>query len=104
MNSSKTSQAMKENSYFIVNSKGEAFAIRAYDGALYFTSIWSDEIQRWRNKTAAKESLAFYQERAKMLNLFSEFQNCKIMKVSIVETKVKSIVIEDADDIGSSRQ
>lgn len=103
MDSTTTSKAMTENSYFIVNSNGEAFAINSYNGNLYFTSIWSDEIQRWRDKTAAEESLAVYQESARILNL-DKFQNCKIMKASIVETRAKSIVIEDADDVGSSRQ
>ena len=37
---------------------------------------------------------AFYQKRAKA----DEFQNCKIMKASIIETRTRSIVIEDADD------
>lgn len=103
MDSAKTSQVMKENSYFIVNPKGEAFAIDSYNGNLYFTSVWLDEIQRWRDKTAAEESLTVYQESARILNL-DKFQNCKIMKVSIVETRAKSIIIEDADDVGTSRQ
>lgn len=98
MNSTETSQAMKEDSYFIANSKGEAFAINFYNDAFYFTSVWSNEIQRWRDKDSAKTGLAFYQKRAKELNLFDEFQRCKIMKASIIETKTKSIVIEDADD------
>lgn len=104
MDSTTTSQAMTENSYFIVNSNGEAFAINSYNGNLYFTSIWSDEIQRWRDKDSAKTGLAFYQKRAKALNLFDEFQRCKIMKASIIETRTISIAIEDADDVGSSRQ
>ena len=104
MDSTETSWGMKEDSYFIANSKGEAFAINFSNGAFYFTSVWSNEVQRWRDKDAAKKSLAFYQKRAKELNLFGEFQRCKIMKASIIETRTKSIVIEDADDVGSSRQ
>lgn len=92
------SQAMKEDSYFIANSKGEAFAFNSYNDTCYFISVWSNEIQRWRDKDAAKTSLAFYQKRAKALNLFDEFQNCKIMKASVIETRTRSIVIEDADN------
>lgn len=98
MDSTKRSWSMKEDSYFIANSKGEAFAINSYNDAFYFTSVWSNEVQRWRDKDSAKTGLAFYQKRAKALNLFDEFQKCKIMKVSIIETRTRSIAIEDADD------
>ena len=102
MDSTETSWGMKEDSYFIANSKGEAFAINSYNDAFYFTSVWSNEVQKWRDKDSAK--IAFYQKRAKALNLFDEFQRCKIMKASIIETRTRSIAIENADDVGSSRQ
>lgn len=98
MDSTETSWDMKEDSYFIANPKGEAFAINSYNDAFYFTSVWSNEVQRWKDKDSAKTGLAFYQKRAKALNLFDEFQRCKIMKASIIETRTRSIAIEDADD------
>lgn len=103
MDSTETSRGMKEDSYFIANSNDEAFAINSYNNAFYFTSVWSNEVQKWRDKDSAKTGLAFYQKRAKELNLFDEFQRCKIMKASIIETRTISIVIENADDVGSSR-
>ena len=54
MDSTETSWDMKEDSYFIANSKGEAFAINSYNDAFYFTSVWSNEVQRWRDKDSAK--------------------------------------------------
>lgn len=98
MDSTETSQVIKEDSYFIANSKGEAFAINFYNDAFYFTSVWSNEVQRWRDKDSAKTGLAFYQKRAKELNLFDEFQRYKIMKASIIETRTISIAIENVDD------
>lgn len=98
MDLTEISQVMKEDSYFIANSKGEAFAINSYNDSFYFTSVWSNEVQRWRDKDSAKTGLAFYQKRAKELNLFDEFQRCKIMKASIIETRTRSIAIENAND------
>lgn len=100
MDSTKVSRATKDSCYFIVNSKGQALARRAKYAQFYFTQIWSNEIERWRDKNAAKEGLIFYQKNAERFSLSDddEMQKCKIMKATIIETITESIVIEDADD------
>ena len=105
MDSTKVSRATKDSCYFIVNSKGQALARRAKYAQFYFTQIRSNEIERWRDKNAAKEGLIFYQKNAERFSLSNdEMQKCKIMKAIVIETITESVVIEDADDVGSSRQ
>lgn len=109
MDSTKTSRAVKDTYYIIVNSRGEALAKRRtnYNYIFYFTQIWSNEIERWRSIDAAKDGLAFYLKRAQETHLNNEafqIENYKIMKASIVETYSESIVIEDADGVDTSRQ
>lgn len=99
MDSTKASRATKDSCYFIVNSKGKALARRANYAQFYFMQIWSNEIERWRDKKAAKESLIFYQKNAERFSLSNdEMQNCKIMKAIVIETITESVAIEDAND------
>ena len=107
MDSTKTSRAVKDTYYIIINSRGEALAKRRTNYTFYFTQMWSNEIEKWRSVDAAKDGLTFYLKRAKEIYLNDEAflaENYKIMKASIVETYTESIVIEDADDVDSSRQ